>query len=291
MLNERANGTSVVGSETTHRCGKSCLGPLTFHPLAVGDMVTLSHGCRLAERTRTTFKDGLVFGSRPVKIREKIRLRVEKDMFKWHGALRLGFTNVPPSHRSLPLPSMAIHNLIGVQGHWAAPVHESHCLAGSELEFWISDNGSVFVTSTNLKRHKLLTGVDLSRPLWAMIDIYGHTCAISLLGSKKSKLLRTRRSCPAPEQLNSLDADKHNSFIPFSRRSGNSDERIPFDMKAPAGGGSVIECVVCMDKQARVTLSCGHQCLCTQCAPRVFRQLGSCPLCRFKISAPSVDGI
>ncbi|XP_068461099.1 E3 ubiquitin-protein ligase NEURL3-like [Clinocottus analis] len=292
MVNESNSGTSVVGSETSHKCGRSCLGPLTFHPLAVGAMVSLSHRCRLAERTGATFKNGLVFSSRPVKIQERIHLRVEKDSFQWEGALRVGFTTVPPSDRSLPLPVMAIPNLTEVQGHWAAPIHYSQCQAGSELEFWLSDEGSVFVSSPNVKQHKLLTGVDLSKPLWAMLDIYGQTCAISLLGSEKKTLFQTRRSCPAPEYLTSLDADKHNSLIPVSSLRGNSDECVSFvDMKVPAGKGSIAECVVCMVKQARVTLPCGHRCLCNLCASKVLQQFGTCPLCRYKISAPSVDGI
>ncbi|XP_068559779.1 E3 ubiquitin-protein ligase NEURL3-like [Cebidichthys violaceus] len=292
MVKESDNGNSVVGSETSHRCGLSCLGPLTFHPLAVGDMVSLSNGCRRAERSRNTFKNGLVFSSRPAKIQEKIRLRVEKDLFNWQGAMRVGFTNVPPSDRSLPLPIMAIPNLTDIQGHWAAPVPESHCQVGSELEFWLSGRGSVYVTSHNIKQHKLLTGVDLSKPLWAMIDIYGQTCAISLLGSEKRELFYTRRSCPAPEQLTSSDADSLNSLLSVSSLHGNSDERIScLDMKVPSDGGSVMDCVVCMEKQARITLSCGHQCLCNQCALRVFQKFGTCPLCRCKISTSSVGGL
>ncbi|XP_054467530.1 E3 ubiquitin-protein ligase NEURL3-like [Anoplopoma fimbria] len=290
MVKESEIGNSVVGSETSHRCGRSCLGPLTFHPLAVGDKVSLSQGGRLAERTGATFKNGLVFSSRPAKIQERIRLRVEKDSLNWQGALRVGFTNVPPLDRSLPLPIMAIPNLTDVQGHWAAPVPESHCQTGSELEFWLSNGGSLYVTSGNIKQHKLLTGVDLSQPHWAMIDIYGQTCAISLLGSEKRELLYTRRSCPAPEHLTSPDADSHNSLIPVSSLLGNSDECIScLDMTAPAGKGSVMGCVVCMEKEARITLPCGHQCLCKQCAAKVLQEFGTCPLCRHRISTPSVD--
>lgn len=142
----------------------------------------LSQGCRLAERTGKTFRNGLVFISRPVKVQERILLRVEKDLMNCQGALRVGFTNVPPSARSQPLPDMAIPNLTDISGHWAAPVHESYCQAGSELEFWVSNGGSLYITSNNIRQHKLLTGVDLSKPLWAMIDIYGQTCSIFLLG-------------------------------------------------------------------------------------------------------------
>ncbi|XP_032372176.1 E3 ubiquitin-protein ligase NEURL3 [Etheostoma spectabile] len=287
MVN-KSNGNSVAGSEASHRCGVSCLGPLTFHPRAVGDKVTLSHGCRLAERTPGTFKNGLVFSSRPVRVQERLRLRVERDTFLWHGALRVGFTTVPPTARSLPLPVMAIPNLTDVPGHWAGPVDESHCQAGSELQFWVSNGGSVYVCSSNTKAHKLLTGVDLSRPLWAMIDVYGQTRSISLLGSEKRELLYTRRSCPAPERLTSPDVDNRCSLSRVSSLCGNSDECIPF-LDVPTDGDGAPDCVVCMENRASITLPCGHRCLCSTCFSGVLDQFGTCPLCRHQIRAPSVE--
>ncbi|XP_041793835.1 E3 ubiquitin-protein ligase NEURL3 isoform X2 [Chelmon rostratus] len=219
-------------TERPHRCSMSCLGPLTFHSQAVGVKVRLSRGCLLAERSGGTFKHGLVFSSRPLKINERIRLRMEKDADHWHGAVRVGFTSTPPSARSLPLPTMAIPDLTDTPGHWAAPVHESYCQAGSELEFWVSYGGAIYITSSNTKQQKLLEGVDLSRPLWAMIDIYGKTRSIYLLGSEKRGLLCTRRSCPAPECLTSPDVKNHYSLIPH----GDSDECMSsFDTEDPAG--------------------------------------------------------
>ncbi|GAA6220949.1 E3 ubiquitin-protein ligase NEURL3 [Lates japonicus] len=287
MVKENDNRNSVVGSEMPHRCGLFCLGPLTFHSQAVGDKVRLSEGGRLAERTGATFRNGLVLSSRPVKIQERIRLRVEKDLFTWHGALRVGFTNVPPSDRSLPLPPMAIPNLTDTPGHWAAPVHESCCREGSELEFWVSYGGTIYVScNNNCTQHKLLTGVDLREPLWAMIDIYGQTCSIFLLGSEKRGVLRTRKSCPAPERLPSPVVDNLSDLISnLSAFSESSDESIPWP-DGPAGE----DCVVCMRKKVAVTLPCGHRCLCVHCTPRIIQQFGTCPLCRHVIRAPSDEG-
>ncbi|XP_030594186.1 E3 ubiquitin-protein ligase NEURL3-like [Archocentrus centrarchus] len=263
----------------SHRCSLLCLGSLTFHHQAVGDKVRLSEGGRRAEKTEATFKNGLVFSNRPVKVQERIRLRVERDSFIWHGALRVGFTNVPPSARSLPLPCMAIPNLTDRPGHWAVPVHESNCQAGSELEFWVSSGGSIYAEINN-RQHELLTGLDLSQPLWAMIDIYGQTCSILLLGSEKNRLFYTQRSCPAPEHLTSPD----NCFGSVSGLSGD-DYISCLDMEIPADK----RCVVCMVKEARITLPCGHRCLCNKCNSRVCEQFGTCPLCRHEIRAPSVE--
>ncbi|XP_008280521.1 E3 ubiquitin-protein ligase NEURL3 [Stegastes partitus] len=275
MAKDSDNTNSVAASETTHRCGPLCLGPLTFHDQAVGSMVRLSQGARRAERTENTFRNGLVFSSRTVKVQERIRLRVERDLFNWNGALRVGFTTVSPSSRALPLPSLAIPDLTNNPGHWAAPVHESWCQAGSEVEFWVSAGGSLYASS-NSGQHKLLTGVDLSRPLWAMIDIYGQTCSILLLGSEK-KGLCTRRSCPAPEPTTSPNV---------SSLSPTADDYIScLDMEFPADRG----CVVCMVRKATVVLRCGHQCLCNSCCVRVSQQFGTCPLCRSSISSDASE--
>ncbi|XP_035513557.1 E3 ubiquitin-protein ligase NEURL3 [Morone saxatilis] len=278
MVRDNDNGNF----ERRHRCGLCCLGPLTFHSQAVGDQVCLSHGHRLAERKESTFKNGLVFSSRPVKIQERIRLRVQKDLCNWHGALRLGFTNIPPSDKSLPLPTMAIPNLTDTHGHWAAPVLESYCRAGSELEFWVSNGGNIYVANESFGERKIFTGVDLRHPLWAMVDIYGQTCSVLLLGSEKRGLLQTRRSCPAPDDLPAPNVDNHYSLIP----DGYSDDSMYCLDMDPADEDSVTNCVVCMGREARITLPCGHRCLCNNCISRVILEFGSCPLCRHEITAP-----
>ncbi|KAJ4942465.1 hypothetical protein JOQ06_012331 [Pogonophryne albipinna] len=286
MLKDTSNRNS---DHSPHRCCWSCLGPLSFHFQAVGDMVRLSRGGLQAERRENTFKDGLVFSSRPLKVQERIRLRVEKDSFNWNGGLRLGFTTVHPMARSLPLPIMAIPNLTETPGHWAAPIHESFCQAGVELEFWVSARGTMYISGNNGREQKLLSGVDLSRPLWAMIDIYGQTCSISLLGSEKREFFRTRRSCPAPECLTSTEVDNHCSLMTDSSSlDGNSDEYISC-LEGPEDGDASC-CVVCMERQASITLPCGHRCLCNQCASKVLKQFGTCPLCRQNIRAPSGNG-
>ncbi|XP_072243105.1 E3 ubiquitin-protein ligase NEURL3-like [Leuresthes tenuis] len=276
---------SVLGSEMPHNCSLCCLGPLAFHSQAVGEKIHLSQGCKRAERAKNTFQNGLVFSNRPVKIQERIELRIQEDVRNWHGAIRVGFTNVPPSERSLPLPPFAIPKLTTRPGHWAAPVPESICRAGSELQFWLSHGGNIYI-AVNKNRQKLLSGVDLRQPLWAMVDLYGQTCAILLLGSKKKGLLFTSRSCPAPESLPDPDVSQHHSSKPDVSRLGNNFISC-LNTEVPAVTDQ--SCVVCMATEARITLPCGHNCLCRHCYSRVLVQFGSCPLCRQRIGSPSAE--
>ncbi|XP_061584563.1 E3 ubiquitin-protein ligase NEURL3-like [Cololabis saira] len=270
-----------------HFCSSRCLGPLAFNNQAVGEKIQLSEGCRLAKRAGNTFRNGLVFSSRPVGIRERICLRVLENVHKWEGGLRVGFTSLPPTDRNLPLPSMAIPDLNKRPGHWAAPLPESYCQAGSELEFWVSASGSLRCSDKNNRKHQLLTGVNLSKPLWFMIDIYGKVSSIFLLGSRKKRELGTQKSCPAPgpESLTIPDNDYDHSWNPdVSSLSGDGKDGIScLNINIPPGK----MCVTCLVREATVTLPCAHQCLCCHCFPKVLLEFGTCPLCQTEIEASS----
>ncbi|XP_031685285.1 E3 ubiquitin-protein ligase NEURL3-like [Oncorhynchus kisutch] len=193
-------------SEPAHICGPHCLGPLTFHKDVMGALVSLSQGARQADRTGVTFRHGLVFSSRPVRPQERVRLRVELCKLTWLGAMRVGFTNVLPIARALP--SLAIPDLTDLPGHWAAPVPETCCLPGSELEFWVSHGGRMYFRNANRQGHR-----------------YSIYCE------------------------------------------------------------SVEDYAVCMSQKACISLQCGHQCLCLQCAISVIQEFGNCPLCRQNIKS------
>ncbi|XP_049609316.1 E3 ubiquitin-protein ligase NEURL3-like [Syngnathus scovelli] len=262
----------MMDLETADVKSKSCLprlSLLTFHHRAVGDKVHLSQGCRHAKRSNDSFKDGLLFSNRRVSVQERIRLRIEANSASWDGTMRVGLTSVPPDSRSLPLPSVAISDRKGTHGHWVAPIHEEFCKAGSEFEFWVSRSGRLYVSNQNVQKHKLLDGVTLGQPLWAMFDLYGQTCAITLLGSEKRLMcftMRSRQSLPSSlSDTNSMISDD------FSHHN---------QLLLTTEGGEEATCVVCMSEKPIISLSCGHCCLCRGCAIRVTENFGTCPLCR-----------
>ncbi|XP_013867559.1 E3 ubiquitin-protein ligase NEURL3 [Austrofundulus limnaeus] len=276
MIDNKDSGSSPT---TVHKCNWRCLGPLTFHGQVVGSKIRLSQGGRLAERNEDTFRDGLVFSNRPVKPDERIRFRVHSCVSRWMGAVRVGFTNVPPSSRSQPLPGMAIPDLTGDSSHWAAPVDESLCPTGSVLEFWVSSSGKI-LCAVNNKVFNLLSGVDVSKPLWAMIDVYGQTSSICLLGSEKKGWFRHKTSCPAPDAL----TIPYTSFRPDHIDLENGDDSVScLNLEIPSESC----CVVCMVRESTFTLPCGHRCLCHHCTSRVLEQFGFCPLCRKEIIVSS----
>lgn len=169
-------------------CGRGCLGPLTFHSGAKGPLVTLSEDGRRATRDTTSFRYGVIFSSRPLRVREKVCVRVERSVMGWHGALRVGFTSVAPGSRAIP--SLAIPDLTDSPGYWAIPVPERQCLPRSEVTFWVSRGGTLHVQTANGEEHRMRTRVDTRNPIWAMIDVYGQTSAILLLGECVNIMIR-----------------------------------------------------------------------------------------------------
>ncbi|XP_072289082.1 E3 ubiquitin-protein ligase NEURL3 [Eucyclogobius newberryi] len=253
-------------SSEGHRCSAQCLGPLVFHSQTKGECIRLSKHGRCAQQDTNTFKNGLLFSCRSVRVQEKVRLRIDTHRLNWTGALRVGFTTVPPSARTADLPCMAIPCLTKLPGHWAAPVKDSMVRTGALLEFWVSDSGCINVCINDGFQWKLLSGVDISRPLWAMIDVYGQTCGITLLGSVKKELFRTRKSCPAPKYRTPTAP----SLDPCRDLTQTSADK-----------GICEECVVCLAKEAQIIVKpCGHQCLCSTCAIRILEDFGTCPMCR-----------
>uniref|UniRef100_A0A3P9NMZ7 NHR domain-containing protein n=1 Tax=Poecilia reticulata TaxID=8081 RepID=A0A3P9NMZ7_POERE len=124
----------LIPPDRTGAASRVC-SPPQLHT-ALGDMICLSEGGRRAERIEDTFYGGVVFTRRPVRTYERIRVLVERHVPHWQGTMRVGFTNVRPSARSLPLPQFSMPDLTQTSGHWATPVPESYCQEGSVLEFW-----------------------------------------------------------------------------------------------------------------------------------------------------------
>ncbi|XP_036433899.1 protein neuralized-like [Colossoma macropomum] len=289
--NKAKMGVQIQDSHGSCGCGSGCLGPLTFHSEAKGQLVTLSEDGRRATRDTSSFRHGLIFSSRPLRIKEKVCVRIERSVRAWHGALRVGLTSVAPGSRAIP--SLAIPELTNSPGYWAIPVPEQQCLPRSELIFWVSQCGTLHVKTDDGQKHSLETSVDTHKPIWAMIDVYGQTNAVLLLGSAKKCLFSTRRSCPAPTVEPTEDNCGY-SEIPMKileRMMGQKSLREPGNQEnlslpcsqsnsQNTSNESMEECVVCYSGIANVMLICGHRCVCSQCALRVVSEFGTCPLCR-----------
>ncbi|XP_052459781.1 E3 ubiquitin-protein ligase NEURL3 [Carassius gibelio] len=260
------------------------LDAISFHSDIRGRLITLSDGGRRVTRDVTSFCHGLTFSARPVERAEKVRLRVERSDGVWHGALRVGFAHVPPEDTLLP--PLAIPDLTDSPLYAAVLVPEHLCRPGSELQFWLKKNGSLRIRCSKGRTHTVPTTLKPEWPFWAMIDVYGQTTAVTMLGSKKKRWIFTSKSCPAhthiklTENKETHEGERHVSML--EQRNLRNHQLDNTDHEA----SDCEECVVCYSDVANCRLSCGHKCVCTPCGMRVHMMFGTCPLCRQPLSSP-----
>uniref|UniRef100_A0A671SGB6 Neuralized E3 ubiquitin protein ligase 1B n=1 Tax=Sinocyclocheilus anshuiensis TaxID=1608454 RepID=A0A671SGB6_9TELE len=90
-----------------------------FHPHAKGKNIRLDTQLRRATR-KNSFCNGITFSQRPVRLYEKVRLRLSGVHTGWSGALRFGFTSLDPSKLALAdIPKYACPDLVTRPGYWA----------------------------------------------------------------------------------------------------------------------------------------------------------------------------
>lgn len=113
-------------------------------------------------------------------------LQITKKQCCWSGALRLGFTSKDPSRINPDtLPKYACPDLVSQSGFWAKALPEELSNEGNVVSFWVDKRGRVFYRINDSTPMLFFSGVLVSEPLWALIDIYGLTRGVQLLGESR----------------------------------------------------------------------------------------------------------
>ncbi|OCT89967.1 E3 ubiquitin-protein ligase NEURL3 [Xenopus laevis] len=277
-------------------CVSSETEGLFFHPYTKGSHISLNSCLHQAERQQS-FHHGIIFSNRPLRAKEKLKIRVLKEETRWHGALRIGFTSEDPSTlEPCCLPPFACPDLTQLPCFWGAGVPEELCQAGALLKFWFSGDGKVFCQQKGEPCARVLfSGIPKNAKLWAMLDVYGKTKAIQVAGPSQNM-------CQCQSQINK-DAQ------PFG--NGHSLEEIAEQTVIPAANlnsctdtsdwhsqrnfqiflGDDPSCVICQDRMAdTLLLPCGHCTFCQYCIEQLQGLSQSCPLCRQTIVSAKYIG-
>lgn len=97
--------------------------------------------------------------------------------------MRVGFSTVDPSGLcSTWLPRFACPDLVSERGFWARALPEEQCEEGTILSFWLDNTGRVFYRVNGGCPIFFFSGVPVGEPVWAVIDVYGLTRGVQLLG-------------------------------------------------------------------------------------------------------------
>lgn len=109
--------------------------------------------------------------------------QITKKQCCWSGALRLGFTSKDPSRINPDnLPKYACPDLVSQSGFWAKALPEEFANEGNIIAFWVDKKGRVFYRINESSPMLFFSGVRTAEPLWALIDVYGLTRGVQLLG-------------------------------------------------------------------------------------------------------------
>lgn len=137
---------------------------------------------------RNSFCNGVTFTQRPIRLYEQVRLRLVAVRPGWSGALRFGFTVHDPSLMSpQDIPKYACPDLVTRPGYWAKALPENLALRDTVLAYWVDRHGRVFYSVNDGEPVLFHCGVAVGGPLWALIDVYGITDEVQLLGRSRAR--------------------------------------------------------------------------------------------------------
>ncbi|KAJ3614346.1 hypothetical protein NHX12_017920 [Muraenolepis orangiensis] len=162
--------------------GGLAISPLLFHPHAKGSQIVMDPAQKMVKRL-ASFCNAITFSNRAVSVYEQVRLKITKKQCCWSGALRLGFTSKDPSRVNPEnMPKYACPDLVSQSGFWAKALPEEFANEGSVVSFWVDKKGRVFYRLDDSSPMLFFSGVRTTEPLWALIDVYGITRGVQLLG-------------------------------------------------------------------------------------------------------------
>ncbi|KAG2456102.1 NEU1B ligase, partial [Polypterus senegalus] len=177
-----------------------------FHPQAKGKNIRLDSQLRRAVR-KNSFCNGVTFTQRPIRVYEKVSLRLSSVHTGWSGALRFGFTSMDPGKLNpADIPKYACPDLVTRPGYWAKALPERLALKDNVLAFWMDRHGRVFYSVNDGDPVLFHCGVNVGGPLWALIDIYGITQEVTLLESTFAESMGSSR----------LSAARLSAYLPQS---------------------------------------------------------------------------
>ena len=248
-------------------CGRVTAGEIklaraAFHRGCTGQNVSLNQSATVAARSETEFSNGYVFLDSPMQPGESLVVRVLETEGTYIGSIAFGLTTADPRYlKSSALPEDS--DLLSQRPeYW---VHTKDVLPdpqdGDELTFTLSLEGAV-LCSVNGGAQRLLFHTDISLTTRPFIDLYGVAQKIQIVGVHPSQPTATLRR-----------SSRSNSSLKSRPKSCSPD---PAMLQT--------ECVICYESDVDCVLySCGHMCMCFQCAVQQWSSAGECPLCRATI--------
>ena len=191
-----------------NKCRQLNSPALEWHPVH-GDNISLSENNTVATR-RDSFCKSIVFSQRPLMIGEKIWIRLLSVSEQgWKGGLRFGVSGVNPNMWSnSSLPKYLCPDMTSRASVWARAMSDKYVKMGAVVFFYIRANGDLVWGVNGKEKGVFLSGVDISRPVWAVVDVYGSTSSVQLVDPRSSL-----NNIMSKQTLNKKNEDKFKKVI------------------------------------------------------------------------------
>ena len=157
--------------------------PLKFHQIHGDNIRVISDGF-VAKRVES-FCKGIIFSSRPIKVNEKIYIKIKEVSNHWSGVLRFGFTTTDPLKFKDNLPKYACPDLTVKPGVWAKALTERFCYENCVIYCYYNARGEVFFGSTGGTEFQFMNDIDTKGNLWLLIDLYGNTTSVEIVNQQR----------------------------------------------------------------------------------------------------------
>ncbi|XP_072036012.1 probable serine/threonine-protein kinase pats1 isoform X2 [Amphiura filiformis] len=152
-----------------------------FHPGCHGNNITFTNNNAVATRTKSYYH-GITFSEKPHNLGELVTFLLVEENTSWTGTIRFGLTNNNPDEID-SLPPFSIPDFSSKSGTWMKQLSEQHNNVGSKIGLVFSNDGSMslFVDGECVETCDLCGAVDVSEPVWIVIDVYGTVTSVRLI--------------------------------------------------------------------------------------------------------------
>lgn len=171
-----------------------------------GDNIRLSRDGAMAKRYES-FNKGVTFSNRPVKINERVYVKISEISSSWSGVIRFGFTYNDPETLRNSLPKYACPDLTNKPGFWAKALNERYCERDNILFYYVTSAGVVYFGINGEQKGVFFEIPPPRGPLWSLIDVYGNCSGIELLDSRVCMYQQRATSCQSMPSSISQDIE------------------------------------------------------------------------------------
>lgn len=153
-----------------------------FHEYIHGKNILITHRGRKASRI-DGFYDGLTFSNRPLTVNECVSFKImEVDRIR-SGVLTVGVTSDDPErYREKINKLLSAAEFLPKPGTRYVKLDDRYCQKNVQINLRLTDHGDLhMMVNDESQEYHLLDRIDISRPQWLLIDVFGRCITLEFV--------------------------------------------------------------------------------------------------------------